>query len=35
VPTARSVFEMLTGVPDVNPTTTASRNPLVVNQHTL
>jgi len=35
VPTARSVFEMLTGVPDVNPTTTASRNPLVINQHTL
>ena len=35
VPTARSVFEMLTGVPDVNPTTTASRNPLIVNQHTL
>ena len=35
VPTARSVFEMLTGIPDVNPTTTASRNPLVVNQHTL
>ena len=35
VPTARSVFEMLTGVPDVNPTTTGSRNPLIVNQHTL
>jgi phosphoglycerol transferase MdoB-like AlkP superfamily enzyme len=35
VPTARSVFEMLTGVPDVNPTTTASRNPLIVNQHML
>jgi phosphoglycerol transferase MdoB-like AlkP superfamily enzyme len=35
VPTARSVFEMLTGVPDVNPTTTASRNPLIINQHTL
>ena len=35
VPTPRSVFEMLTGVPDVNPTTTASRNPLIVNQHTL
>jgi phosphoglycerol transferase MdoB-like AlkP superfamily enzyme len=34
VPTPRSVFEMLTGVPDVNPTTTASRNPLIVNQHT-
>ncbi|HKW38387.1 MAG TPA: LTA synthase family protein [Burkholderiales bacterium] len=35
VPTPRSVFEMLTGVPDVNGATTASRNPLVVNQHTL
>jgi len=35
VPTGRSVFTMLTGVPDVNGTTTASRNPLVVNQHTL
>jgi phosphoglycerol transferase MdoB-like AlkP superfamily enzyme len=35
VPTARSVFEMLTGIPDVNGATTASRNPLVVNQHTL
>lgn len=35
VPTARSVFTMLTGIPDVNPTTSASRNPLVVNQHTL
>jgi len=35
VPTPRSVFEMLTGIPDVNGATTASRNPLVVNQHTL
>jgi phosphoglycerol transferase MdoB-like AlkP superfamily enzyme len=35
VPTARSVFEMLTGIPDVNPGGTASRNPLIVNQHTL
>lgn len=34
-PTARSVFTMLTGLPDVSPSTTASRNPLVVNQHTL
>ena len=34
VPTARSVFEMLTGIPDVNPSGTASRNPLIVNQHT-
>jgi phosphoglycerol transferase MdoB-like AlkP superfamily enzyme len=35
VPTPRSVFTMLTGVPDVNGATTASRNPLVVNQNTL
>ncbi len=35
VPTARSVFTMITGIPDVNPNRTASRNPLVVNQHTL
>jgi phosphoglycerol transferase MdoB-like AlkP superfamily enzyme len=35
VPTARSVFEMLTGIPDVNPGGTASRNPLIINQHTL
>jgi phosphoglycerol transferase MdoB-like AlkP superfamily enzyme len=35
VPTARSVFEMLTGIPDVNPSGTASRNPLIVSQHTL
>lgn len=34
-PTARSVFTMLTGLPDFSPSTTASRNPLVVNQHTL
>ena len=35
VPTARSVFTMLTGIPDVNPQSAASRNPLIVNQHTL
>jgi phosphoglycerol transferase MdoB-like AlkP superfamily enzyme len=35
VPTARSVFTMLTGIPDYNPGRAASRNPLVVNQHTL
>ena len=35
VPTPRSVFEMLTGIPDVNGGTTASRNPLIVGQHTL
>lgn len=35
VPTARAVFTMMTGVPDVNPKRSASRNPLVINQHTL
>ncbi len=35
VPTARAVFTMLTGIPDYNPGRSASRNPLVVNQHTL
>ncbi len=35
VPTARSVFTMLTGIPDYNPGRSASRNPLVVSQHTL
>jgi phosphoglycerol transferase MdoB-like AlkP superfamily enzyme len=34
-PTARSVFTMITGIPDLNPGRTASRNPLVVSQHTL
>jgi phosphoglycerol transferase MdoB-like AlkP superfamily enzyme len=36
VPTARSVFTMMTGVPDLSPNAAAaSRNPLLVNQHTL
>lgn len=36
VPTARSVFTMMTGIPDVSPNNAAaSRNPLLVNQHTL
>lgn len=35
VPTARSVFTMLTGVPDYEPVQTASRNPLLARQHTL
>jgi len=35
VPTARSVFTMMTGIPDVSPKNTASRNPFVINQHTL
>ena len=34
-PSARSVFTMLTGIPDMNPKRTASRNPLLVSQHTL
>jgi len=36
VPTARSVFTMMTGVPDLSPNAAAaSRNPLLINQHTL
>lgn len=35
VPTARAVFSMLTGIPDYNPGRSASRNPLVIGQHTL
>ncbi|MDQ7075174.1 MAG: LTA synthase family protein [Gammaproteobacteria bacterium] len=33
--TARSVFALLTGIPDVSPVRTASRNPLIVNQQML
>lgn len=33
--TARSVFGLLTGIPDVGKNRTSSRNPLIVNQHTL
>ncbi|MFL6648212.1 MAG: LTA synthase family protein [Sulfurifustaceae bacterium] len=35
VPTARSVFTMVTGIPDYNPGDSSSRNPLIVHQHTL
>jgi len=35
VPSARSVFNMITGIPDLNPGRSASRNPLVVHQKTL
>lgn len=35
VPTARAVFSMVTGIPDYNPGRSASRNPLLVSQHTL
>ncbi|MGQ0553261.1 MAG: LTA synthase family protein [Planctomycetota bacterium] len=34
-PTARAIFTLLTGIPDVNPVHSASRNPMVVKQHTL
>ncbi len=33
--TARSIFGLVTGLPDVNPKGTSSRNPLIVDQHTL
>ncbi|MEY3608434.1 MAG: hypothetical protein RLZZ447_1222 [Verrucomicrobiota bacterium] len=33
--TARGVWALLTGIPDVSPTETASRNPAMVDQHTL
>lgn len=33
--TARSMFCVLTGIPDINAKSTSSRNPLIVNQHTL
>ena len=35
VGTARSVFAAVTGIPDVETRKTASRNPLIVNQHTI
>ena len=33
--TARSVFALVTGIPDVETHETASRNPLIVDQHTI
>ena len=33
--TARSVFAAITGLPDIEPIKTSSRNPLVVKQHTI
>jgi phosphoglycerol transferase MdoB-like AlkP superfamily enzyme len=33
--TARSVFALMTGIPDVETHETASRNPLIVDQHTI
>nr|MBP7323868.1 LTA synthase family protein [Deltaproteobacteria bacterium] len=33
--TAKSIFALLTGIPDVEPVSTSSRNPLVVRQHTI
>ena len=35
VPTARAVFSWVTGIPDFNVGRSASRNPLVIDQHTL
>jgi phosphoglycerol transferase MdoB-like AlkP superfamily enzyme len=35
VPTARSVFTMLSGIPDYHPGRSASRDPAMVRQHTL
>lgn len=34
-PTARSIFSTLTGIPDVNPNESATRNPNIVAQHTI
>ena len=34
-PTARAIFSVITGIPDVTSTGSSSRNPLVVNQHTI
>jgi phosphoglycerol transferase MdoB-like AlkP superfamily enzyme len=33
--TARSMFCILSGIPDINAKSTSSRNPLIINQHTL
>ncbi len=33
--TARGLFAIMTGIPDVSATKTSSRNPMVVNQHTI
>ena len=33
--TARGVFATVTGIPDVSPSSTASRNPAAANQHTI
>ena len=33
--TARSVFAAITGIPDIEPVKTSSRNPLIVGQHTI
>ncbi len=35
VGTARSIFTAVTGLPDVDPHATSSRNPLIVSQHTI
>ncbi|UCE88570.1 MAG: sulfatase-like hydrolase/transferase [Pseudomonadota bacterium] len=33
--TARSVFTAITGIPDIEPVKTSTRNPLIVDQHTI
>lgn len=35
VATARSIFSIVTGLPDVSKVKTSSRNPFIVNQHTI
>jgi len=35
LPTGRSIFSVVTGIPDVNPGESASRNPMIVRQRTL
>ena len=35
VGTARSIFTAITGLPDVDPLASSSRNPLIVSQHTI
>jgi phosphoglycerol transferase MdoB-like AlkP superfamily enzyme len=35
LPTGRSIFSVITGIPDVNPVESASRNPKLVRQRTL
>lgn len=34
-PTARSIFTAITGIPDLHPNRSASRNPRIIHQHTI